>query len=67
MVFSPGVQFQADLIGVRLHVLEGLEDAERLVDVATHGQVVDGGVHDHTIRVNDEQATQCMASSSRTL
>ena len=37
----------ADLIGMGLHVLECLENAERLVNVTANGEVVDRGVHDH--------------------
>lgn len=48
----------ADLIGVGLHVLEGLQNAQGFVDAAAHGQVVDRAVHDHTLRIDDEQAAQ---------
>ena len=52
----------ANLIGMGLHVLEGLQHAQGFIHVAAHGQVVDGGVHDHTIGIDDEQATQSDAS-----
>ena len=48
----------ADLIGMGLHVLECLENAERLVNVTANGEVVDRGVHDHTLGIDDEQAAQ---------
>ena len=48
----------ANLIGMGLHVLEGLQNAQGLINVAAHGQVVDGGVHDHTIGIDDEQAAK---------
>ena len=48
----------ANLIGMGLHVLEGLQNAKGFINVPSHRQVVDGGVHDHTVRVDDEQTTQ---------
>lgn len=49
---------RANLVGVGLHVLEGLQNAQGFINVPSHRQVVDGGVHDHTVRVDDEQTTQ---------
>ena len=49
---------RANLVGVGLHVLEGLQNPKSLIHVAANRQVVDGGVHDHTIGVDDEQAAQ---------
>ena len=51
----------ADLIRVGLNVLEGLKNTQGFVNVPANRQVVDGGVHDHTIRIDDEQATQSHA------
>ena len=64
MVFSPGVQLAgANLVRVGLHVLEGLQNPQGLINVAAHRQVVDGGMHDHTIGIDDEQTTQSNALS----
>ena len=49
---------RANLVGVGLHVLEGLQNAKGFINVPSHRQVVDGGVHDHTVGVDDEQTTQ---------
>ena len=49
---------RANLIWVGLHVLEGLQNPQGLIHVAANRQVVDGGMHDHTIGVDDEQTTQ---------
>jgi len=48
----------ADLVRVGLHVLEGLQNPQGFINVTTHGQVVDRGVHDDAIGIDDEQATQ---------
>ena len=48
----------ANLIGMGLHVLECLQHTQGLINVPAHRQVVDGGVHDHAIRIDDEQAAQ---------
>lgn len=40
-----------------LHELEGLDQAQRLVHAAPHGQVVDAQVLDDPVRVNDEQTS----------
>lgn len=45
----------ADLT-VRVGVLEGLDQAERLVDAAAHRQVVDGDLPEDALRVDDEKA-----------
>ena len=39
-------------------VLEGLQQAQGLINTAADGQVVDGALHDHTIGIDDEQAAQ---------
>lgn len=48
----------AHLVRVRLHVLERLEDAEGLVDGAAEAEVVDGGVLEHALLVDDEEAAE---------
>ena len=46
---------RADLIGIRLHILEGLQHPQGFIHTSAHRQVVDGAVHDHTLRIDDEQ------------
>lgn len=48
----------AHLIRVRLDVLERLEDAERLVNGAPEAEVVDGGVLENALLVDDEEAAE---------
>lgn len=48
----------AHFVRIGLDVLEGLQHTKGLINIATNGQVVDGGMHDYTIRIDDEQATQ---------
>ena len=48
----------ADLIRMGLHVLEGLQDTQGFIHAATDGEVVDRAVHDHSIRIDDEQASE---------
>ena len=48
----------ANLIGVGFHMLERLQHTQGFLHVAAHRQVVDGGVLDHTLRVDDEQTAQ---------
>ena len=43
---------------MRLHILEGLQHAEGLINVPANWQVVDGGVHDHAIGIDDEQTAK---------
>lgn len=47
----------ADL-AVLVGELEGLDEAQGLVDVAADGQVVDGDLAEHALGVDDEQAAQ---------
>jgi len=49
---------RAHLVRVGLHVLHRLQDAQGLVDAAAEGQVVDGGVLDDTLAVDQEEAAQ---------
>ena len=49
---------RADFIRIGLHILEGLQNPQRFINIATHGQVVDRGVHDHAIGIDDEQTAQ---------
>ncbi len=49
---------RTDLIRVGLHVLECLKHTQSLVNIPADRQVVDCGVHDHTLRVDNEQSTQ---------
>lgn len=49
---------RSHLIRVGLHVLERLEDAEGLVNRAAEPKVVDGGVLDHSLLVDDEQPAE---------
>ena len=50
---------RTDLVRIGLHILECLQHTQGLVNIPADGQVVDRGVHDHTLRVDDEQTTQC--------
>ena len=58
MVRSPGVQLAGQTSSVGFHVLERLKHTQGFLHVASHRQVVDGGVLDHTLRVDDEQTAQ---------
>ena len=49
---------RANLVRIGLHVLEGLQNTQGFINVAAHGQIVDRGVHDHTIGIDDEQPAQ---------
>ena len=57
-LFARSPVSRADLVRVGLHVLEGLQNPQGFINVTTHGQVVDRGVHDDAIGIDDEQATQ---------
>ena len=36
-----------------------LKHTKGFINIAANGQVVDGGVHDHTIGIDDEQTAKC--------
>jgi hypothetical protein len=42
---------------VLIDILEGLHQAERLIDVATDGSVVEGGLDEHALGVDDVEPT----------
>lgn len=48
----------ANLIWVVLDILESLEHTEGLIDISSECQVVDGGVLDDSLLVNDEESTK---------
>jgi len=41
---------------VLVNVLEGLNETQGLVDVAADGSVIESGLHEHALGVDDEQA-----------
>ena len=58
MVFSPGVQLAGQTSSGLDCTYGGLQNAQGFINVAANRQAVDGGVHNHTIGVDDEQTTQ---------
>ena len=57
-VIPPDYQSEASVshLSVLLHELEGLDESQRLVHAAAHGEVIDGHLPDHALGVNNEQA-----------
>ena len=50
-----------------LHKLEGLDEPQRLVYAATHGEIIDGHLPHHSLGVNNEQACTCGCENAYTL
>eukprot|EP00695_Tsukubamonas_globosa_P003627 TRINITY_DN742_c0_g1_i10.p1 TRINITY_DN742_c0_g1~~TRINITY_DN742_c0_g1_i10.p1 ORF type:complete len:141 (+),score=52.72 TRINITY_DN742_c0_g1_i10:69-491(+) len=58
MVLSPGFQPGGADLAVDISVLEGLEEAEGLIDGTANGEIVDGDLAESALAVNDEKTTE---------